>query len=97
MIDMQTDSLVHLREVPDLLPRRRGRKVHLSTVYRWTDRGVGGTKLETLKVGGVAYTSQEALARFIAELSGETPPRNAEAPTHEDLRAARELDDDGIG
>ncbi|GJM20470.1 MAG: hypothetical protein DHS20C15_03850 [Planctomycetota bacterium] len=97
MIDMQADTLVHLREVPDLLPRRRGRKVHLSTVYRWTDRGVGGTKLETLKVGGVAYTSQEALARFIANLSGETQTTTSHAPSRHDLRAARELDEDGIG
>jgi hypothetical protein len=66
MIDPYTEHLVALHEVPDQLPRRRGRKVHPSSVYRWAQRGVAGVRLEIVMVGAITYTSREAIARFMA-------------------------------
>jgi len=47
------------------------RPKHSSTVVRWAMRGVGNpkVKLETYKVGGRRYTSQEAMDRFLKRLS----------------------------
>lgn len=70
MIDLDRERLVPLADVPARLPpTRRGKKIHLSAVYRWTTRGLAGVKLETLQVGGRRCTSLEALQRFFTALS----------------------------
>jgi Protein of unknown function (DUF1580) len=70
MIDIVAEHLIPIREVPRHLPcRRTGRRVHISAVYRWIGRGVGGVQLESVKVGGSTYTTTEALQRFSDRLS----------------------------
>lgn len=64
--DLHNEQLVPLSDVPGLLPRRRGKKVHYQTVYRWTTKGAGGHRLDSVKVGRIRYTSVEALRRFTA-------------------------------
>jgi hypothetical protein len=63
--DLLSERLVALADVPGLLPKRRGKKVHYQTVHRWTRKGAGGRVLESLLVGGARYTSIEALRRFM--------------------------------
>lgn len=62
---LHEENLIALREVPDCLPRRRGQKVHMTTIYRWVQRGARGKVLESILLGGVRYTSLEALQRFM--------------------------------
>lgn len=64
-IDLSTETPITIAEVPLHIPKRHGRKVHYSTVYRWMTKGVRGRKLESLLIGGVRYTSLEAIARFL--------------------------------
>lgn len=80
MIDSARETLVALADVPAHLPDRRGgRRPHVSTIYRWVQRGCRGVKLESLQVGGTSCTSLEALQRFFERL---TAARNGEpAPT----------------
>ena len=40
--------------------------VHVATVRRWHLSGVAGVKLETIRIGGKRYTSDQALHRFHA-------------------------------
>ena len=96
MIDFRNEEVIPLGEVPALLPKRRGKKVHISTIYRWAKSGVYGHRLETIKVGGATCTSTEALQRFFNAISDETQdpvpelvrsPRRA-ARTDEVLRDA---------
>jgi len=86
--------------LPGLLPRRRGRKVHISTIYRWVKQGVGGRRLETVKIGGLLYTSAEALSTF-ANRSGDEPGGDTSQPSprrqREIDRAEQEADDLGLG
>jgi hypothetical protein len=66
-IDIQTENLIRLSDVPKLktLPRRAGDpRLSIATVYRWCQRGVKGVQLEWLKVGGTRCTTVEALQRF---------------------------------
>lgn len=81
MIDIGNEQLVSLRDVPKLLPTRpNGKRVHISAVYRWTQRGVRGVRLEMIRIGGTAYTSREALQRFAlpeARMLQATPHRSA--------------------
>jgi hypothetical protein len=79
MADLLREELHLLAKVGDLLPSRP----HRSTGIRWADRGVRGSRLETVTIGGRRYTSREALARFIARLNG---PRSANEPQVSSLR-----------
>jgi hypothetical protein len=66
MIDIETEQLLPLHDVPKLLPARpSGKKLHISAVYRWAQRGIQGIRLEVVRVGGTTYTSREALQRFV--------------------------------
>ena len=65
MIDIPEEQLIPLAEVPKLLPARpSGRRLHVSAVYRWVSRGVGGVRLEAIKIGGTKYASVQAIQRF---------------------------------
>jgi len=64
-LHLLAEDVIRLNEVPDELPGR----VDVSTVWRWAQRGVGGVKLETVKIGGKKLTSRQALSRFIAATS----------------------------
>lgn len=68
MIDIQREKLVPLCDVPALLPKRNGKKINISTVFRWGQRGLQGRRLETVQVGGRKCTSLEAIQRFFDRL-----------------------------
>jgi hypothetical protein len=91
-------DLIALREVPDHLPRRNGRKVGLATIYRWSSSGCRGARLETWTLGGCRYTTPAALERFVADL---TAARGGQghgpvAVPARQAAVARQLDELGI-
>ncbi len=92
MIDIANDSLILIRDVPRLLPPRpNGKRVHISACYRWLSRGVKGVVLESVKIGGSTYTSQEALQRFVEEVSSACDHRGVQP--HTPARRQKEIDD----
>jgi hypothetical protein len=74
-IHLASHELIKLSRVNRRLPVGvKDKPVHPATPYRWATRGVraaDGTvvRLETIRVGGVLYTSCEALQRFCDRLS----------------------------
>jgi len=105
MIDSTTEDLLPLSEVPHELPRRRrGHKLALSTVYRWTSSGCRGVVLESIQLGACRYTSREALQRFfeiltqksVGSMSGELSPRSTAARRRAIERADKDLDKLGV-
>lgn len=64
--DLQHEQAITLAEGVNHLPKRNGKKVHYSTVYRWATKGVRGRVLESRLVGGIRYTTVEAVQRFLA-------------------------------
>jgi hypothetical protein len=66
---MLNESLVSLAEAAKLLPAFHGRKVHSSTLWRWSRVGVRGVHLRTFFLGSRLCTSKEALAEFSEKLS----------------------------
>lgn len=73
MIDIQNEEVVSLAEAAKskCLPRRRkGKRPHVATLFRWTTVGVRGVVLESLQCGGTRCTSVQALQRFFERLSG---------------------------
>lgn len=72
-IDLDTERLIQLKDVPNHLPTRNGRKWHVASVYRAVQRG----DIETIKVFDTMYTSVEAIRRFIERRSAR--PRGSAA------------------
>ena len=96
MIDIGKEQLVSLRDVPKLLPARgNGNRIHISAVYRWVQRGVRGTRLEVIRVGGTTYTSREALQRFASPPAQPRQVPNLNSATRERQidRALQRLDE----
>jgi len=90
MIEISSEALIPISEVPAALPRR----VSIASVYRWMLRGVKGIHLQTILIGGRRYTSREALQRFAeqttAAASGERPPVRTFTRRARDQAKARE-------
>lgn len=83
-IDIDSENLVTLAEARKLFPTRP----HISTIWRWIQRGTRGHRLETCYVGGRRYTSAEAVARFLANLNSDGAP----APAEPSKRRQRQID-----
>jgi hypothetical protein len=64
------NTLIPLSEVPKRLPTKRGKRFHISTIYRWATRGTKGRKLKTVVLGGRTYTTEEALRDFMVSSDG---------------------------
>lgn len=56
-----TEDVLTIREVAKELPGRP----NLCTIWRWTNRGVAGVRLEIVRVGERIFTSRQAVARFL--------------------------------
>jgi hypothetical protein len=96
-IEPSNENLVSLSTAANSLPGRP----HVSTLWRWTQRGIRGIRLETTLIGGRRYTSDEALDRFFtaatAIAAGETAPaRTSRQRVRAVADAERELREDGI-
>jgi hypothetical protein len=79
------EELVPLNQVPtmdsSLIPRARaGRKIAVSTIYRWATRGCRGVKLEVLRAGGVTCTTRAALLRFYESVTRMSMGTDAASP-----------------
>ncbi len=101
MIDIHEETVVRLADAPSHLPSRRGgKRLHIATLYRWSQRGCRGIKLETVQVGGTLCTSLEALQRFCDRLTaGDDATSPSELRTRESpalTRSKRIADDLGI-
>lgn len=69
MIDITAEKLLPLSKAAQLLPaRRKGKRPHPATLYRWAAKGIGDVKLEVVRIGCTTCTSVEALQRFFDRL-----------------------------
>ncbi len=82
MIDLQSERLIAIKEIPRHVPGRP----HIATCYRWIQHRLN--PLETVRVGGRRFTSVEAISRFIQRC---TDP-NATRPAKLSKRRQREID-----
>jgi len=61
-----------LNELANYLPRRRGKKLNRSTVWRWAQRGCrGAAPLETFSIGSMRYVTPDAVKKFLADCDAE--------------------------
>lgn len=69
--ELLSEQLIPLSEAAFMLPRKA--RVNRSTVYRWTLNGVGGIKLESVRVGNAIFTTKESVNRFLERTNSITP------------------------
>lgn len=60
-----TEDVLTLTEARNELLRIIGRRPDKATMARWIHRGVGGVRLEAVRIGSQLLTSRQALTRFI--------------------------------
>jgi len=97
MIDIQAEQMLTIADAARELPGRP----HISTLWRWIQRGCRGVKLETILLGGMRYTSREALQRFAdavtAAADGKPAPSRTSSQRERAIEAAEaELERAGI-
>lgn len=63
MIDLSPGS--NLLPVPTAIEKAIGYRPHPTTCTRWTRKGVGGVRLETVVVGGRPRTTEKAVLEFV--------------------------------
>ena len=71
-IDIRSEeifSLTAATRLPCFRNRRAGKRINVSTIWRWATVGVRGVKLETIMAGGSRATSFEAVERFFEVLT----------------------------
>ena len=61
-----TETICTIRDVCETIPTRPV----FATVWRWTQKGCRGHKLETYRIGSQLVTSHEALQRFLDAIQG---------------------------
>jgi hypothetical protein len=96
-IDVQSETLLTLCEARTAFPG--GKRLALATLHRWRLHGVRSVRLETLLIGGLRYTSREAIARFIQAQNADESPTPAVTPaqrTRQAKAAQQELARAGI-
>lgn len=97
-IDTERETLVSFSDARSSF--RDGRRKSLATLHRWRLRGVKGIRLETCLIGGMRFTSLEAIDRFIkAQNRDETsPPAITVSQRQRQSESARtELEKIGVG
>ncbi len=72
-IDVQTETLISFSDARSAFPGIV-RRLSLATLHRWRLNGVRGVKLETVLIGGLRYTSREAIGRFIQAQNADDAP-----------------------
>ena len=77
-IDTEIETLIQFARARSAFPCDR--RVSLATLHRWRSNGVRGVRLETCLIGGLRYTSKEAICRFISAQNADEQPVAAIAP-----------------
>ena len=62
-----TEDVCTLAEARKELAAIVGRRPDKATVCRWIHRGVGGVKLDAIRLGSQLLTSRQAITRFIQQ------------------------------
>lgn len=90
-IDLQSETVVSLTEAAKALPSIDGRRIHVSTLWRWARKGVRGVQLEYIRLGHRVCTSVEAVQRFAEALARSDVDRAAPMLRHQEGATTRRM------
>jgi hypothetical protein len=70
MSEIIDETWITLEDACQMIPGSKpGKHINRAMIYRWTDSGCRGVRLETVQVGSRRMTTPEAVRRFVAALS----------------------------
>ena len=108
--DLKRQRILTLRQAAALIGHYTGWKPSVSTCWRWALKGVRGSKLAAVRIGGKVYTTEPAVMSFIATLSADVksvktevtetvcPPRDSsQATASEGLHLAKQHLNQALG
>ncbi len=82
MIDIHTEQLLRLTDLPDYLESRGlGKRFSMRAVRRWVRHGCDGALLETVTIDGLLLTSFEAVQRWVEQQSRVNDTGDPPAPS----------------
>jgi hypothetical protein len=67
-----TEDVLTINDARKEIASVTGQRPDISTMTRWIHRGLGGTKLEAVRIGRQLITSKQAITRFIETRSAES-------------------------
>ena len=73
------ERIISLEDGAKHISKISGTKRNRRVLIRWSNRGVAGIKLPTIRVGGQLYTSQEKLNWFLNESREAKRKRHSQA------------------
>lgn len=79
VIDAANERLLDLKGLVEWIAKRTGRRPHVNGARRWLRTGIRGIRLPNVMVAGCRYTSEEALAWWIAATSAACEPVDRQA------------------
>ena len=81
MSDLLQETRVSLTQ----LARQEG--VSIPTTWRWAMRGIQGSRLKTILIGGRRYTTQEAFTRFVEATTEAADAKLPNLPINRQIQA----------
>ena len=78
-IDTFKETIISLDEGAKHVSKISGTKRNRRVLIRWSNRGVAGVRLPTIRIAGEIYTSQEKLNWFLNESRRAKRKRHAQA------------------
>ena len=93
-IDIRSEeifSLTAATKLPCFRNRRGGKRINVSTIWRWATVGVRGVKLETIMAGGSRATSLEAVERFFETLTLQAEPQAISPAQHQTRQRKKQI------
>lgn len=81
MLNHNGELLLDISSATERLAELTGVRVHRSTLYRWVTHGVGGIRLESVRLGGRVYSSEAAIRRFGSILTARADALRSGDPT----------------
>lgn len=82
VIDISTEQLLRLRELPAYLESRGfGKRVSWNKVRSWVEQGCAGVRLEAVTIDGVQLTSVEAVQRWVEQQTRSNQTASGEPAT----------------
>ena len=96
MINIESEKLVPVGAAGSLIPWHQ--PPSRATIWRWILSGVRGRKLESVRIGGRRFTSEQAIARFLGIGSDpiELPEMTKARRTSQDQAAINVLERRGL-
>lgn len=82
--DLRDDQLMSLPDAATYLGAITGRKPHVSTLWRWCQKGCRGVRLESICIGGKRFVTAAAIERFVEALTASGAGRPEPPPPREE-------------